>query len=686
MRNIGVGLVLALVACGGGSASDRGAKSPEKAEAAGPSIGALAAARGGLASLGGAGNREEGTGTEIAFAGPLRAETISKKNPPKLDGTLKEWHARTPAKETLSGKTDAVELDVAVQADDATLWIAAEVVDPKLARTPKFAAADDHVTVTLAFPSGRGTLAAYEIGLWPGQPGSFAGAVKWIGGPNAGQVVTGARLVEDDTKGGVTIEATVPWTAFPKAIRVGMRAAFAYHDGDGTSTLGVLGTGGGSVEKPTELAALPTAAEQAVIDGLLTQRGLAGTPPKIDLFVDIAADDRKERVSIFGPFFTICGPGYRRGHQFFWREVAGEIVSLETSPFSGRAKEDLVVHRRVKAGNAMHEVLEVWAVPEGKDEPHTIFAHEIAIASPDGARRVSNAVQVGAKEITITAEPPTGWDASSFKEPLAGEVEPLLLPWGAVRSQTFRLEGTKLVKSEVTQASTASAPPTPARTSEPATNVPSPAVKKPAVDLGKQVLDAYLRDAGVAAGTKPRVDLEVNVDGDAQAERVALVGRDIVVLGPGFKNGTGYARISLTQLADASDVGELTARDLNGDGGAELIVRGVRHIKTAQGQNVDVDALFVYQVKNGNIGRVFAIETGREMSGKRIQGNVQFVPAKNGKGLDIDARPGVAKGWTKESYPWPQDKAGGQIEPLLLPWSGTDGVRYTWNGSQFAAP
>ena len=44
-----------------------------------------------------------------------------------------------------------------------------------------------------------------------------------------------------------------------------------------------------------------------------------------------------------GRFFTICGPGYRKGRQFFWREVAGDIVSLETTSVSGRGKDDLVV-------------------------------------------------------------------------------------------------------------------------------------------------------------------------------------------------------------------------------------------------------------------------------------------------------------------------------------------------------
>jgi hypothetical protein len=197
-------------------------------------------------------------------------------------------------------------------------------------------------------------------------------------------------------------------------------------------------------------------------------------------------------------------------------------------------------------------------------------------------------------------------------------------------------------------------------------------------------MDAFLRDQGVAPGTKPRFDIEVHVDEDRRPERVALVGREIVVLGPGFKGGTGYARISLTQFADEKDVAELTARDVTGDGAAELVVRGVRHATTPSGDRVDVEGLFIYQVKGGTIARVFAVETGREQPGKRIQGLVQFIPAKSGKGFDVDVRPGVARGWTEKTYPWPQDKPGGSLEPLLLPWGGVPSLRYTWNGTQFA--
>lgn len=690
-------LTLTTVACGGGagkgdakSARPDDGTTTEKHE----SIGELAAQHGGLAALGGAGNREEGTGAEVSFAGPLRAETLSKKSPPKLDGVLKEWHARAPAKETVSGKTDGIGLDVAVQADDEMLWVAAEIADPKLVRSSKYGDREDHVTLTIAFPSGRGMLKAYEIGFWPGTPGSTPGAVKWTAGPNAGQKVAGAKLVENDVKGGVTFEATVPWRSFPEAqsVRVGMRAAFRYRDGDGSRIAGVLGTGSGSVEKPNDLPALPIAAEQAVLEGLLEQKGLSGTKPKIDVYADIAGDDRKERISVFGRFFTICGPGYRDGRQFFWREVAGDIVSLETTSITGRGKEDVVVRRRHTQGGSAHDILEVWSIAAG-EEPVTLFAQQIAISSTDGKKKVSNAARLSAKEIEVSTEPPIGWDAGSFNETLAGDVEPLLLPWGTIKSKTFKLEGGRFTKaSEVAQAGTA-APASASkivdkrRSTEGGTrDVPTPAVQKGS-ELGKRVLDAYMKDASIAAGTKPRYDLEVNVDGDAKPERVVLFGRDIVVLGPSFKGGTGYARMSLTQLADDKDVNELTARDLDGNGGAEIIVRGERHAKGPAGDAIDIDGLFVYQVKSGNIGRVFAIETGREMGGKRVQGLVQFVPAKGGKGFDIDVRPGTAKGWTQQTYPWPQDKPGaGPVEPLLLPWGNVPYVRYTWNGTAFAPP
>jgi len=680
VKTRGILPLLLLAACGGGGGTPSDGKTPASGDKAarGESIADVAAAQGGLASLGGAGNREESTGTEVAFDAPLRVESLSRKNPPKLDGVLKEWHARTSATETITGSGDGLGLDVAVQSGDDLLWIAAEVTDTRLVRSATHATNEDHVRLTIAFPAGRGVLKPYEIGLWPGTPGSTPGAVKWTAGPNAGQAVAGAKLVENDVKAGFTLEATVPWSSFPDAVRVGMRAAFRYHDAGGA----VLGTGLGSYEAPTELPPLPIPAEHAVVEGLLDKRGLATTKPKIDLYADIAGDEKKERISVFGPFFVICGPGYRKGRQFFWREVVGDIVSLETSAATGRTgKDDLVVRRRLSQNGVTHEILEVWSIPTDKEEPVTLFAQEIAVT--DGKRKVSNGARIGQKEIEITTETPSGWDAASYNEPAAGGgIEPLLLPWGAVRSRTFKLEAARFVKaSEVAQTPKGE---TPAK-ADPPKDLPTPPASKADANLGRQVMDLYVKDAGLGAGAKPRFDVEVNVDGDAKAERVLVFGRDIVVLGPGFKGGTGYARLTLSQFADEKDISEVNVRDVTGDGGAEIVVRGTRRAKGPGGEVVAIDAMFLYQVRGGAITRIFGIETGRETAGKRVQGLVQLVPSRSGKGFDVDVQAGTAKGFTQSTYPFPEEKPGaGPIEPLLLPWGATKGLRYTYNGKEFA--
>jgi hypothetical protein len=138
-------------------------------------------------------------------------------------------------------------------------------------------------------------LKAYEIAFYPGKSGESAGAVTWASGSHAGKEIAGAKIVENDEKGGFTFEAQVPWSAFPEArtMRVGLRAQLRYHDGDGSKARSVVATGPGSVDKPTELAPLPTAAEQAVVDGLLAEKNLAGEPPRIDVYADLAGDERK---------------------------------------------------------------------------------------------------------------------------------------------------------------------------------------------------------------------------------------------------------------------------------------------------------------------------------------------------------------------------------------------------------
>jgi hypothetical protein len=273
--------------------------------------------------------------------------------------------------------------------------------------------------------------------------------------------------------------------------------------------------------------------------------------------------------------------------------------------------------------------------------------------------------------------------ALSYRDPISNDVEPILFPWGGIKSQVYRFDGTRFTKSkEVPQRETVPSAGTPDH--PPVVHPVEPPTPKVAQggDLSAQLLDQYRRDRG-AVGVSAAFDVKVQVTGDGRPERVLLIGRDLVVLGPGFKSGTGYAFLTLQQFADTADIKDVAARDLTGDGGADLVVRGVRHM-SADGGPVDLDLLFVYAVRNDALSRVFGIETGREQSGKRVQGLVQFVPSPGGKSFDVLSAPGRVTGWTEKTYPWAQEApGGGAIEPVLLPWGGIPSVRYAWNGSSF---
>jgi len=673
-----------LLACGGapGSTSTKSAADNASGTSGnsgeGGTIGELAASEGGLTALGGGRNRDPNGGFESAMTGPLIAEQVDKSFPVKFDGVLREWHGRVAAKTVITGDGDAAGLAGAIQYDDSKIYIGAEIIDPHFSRTSQYKETEDHASLLLAFPTPSGPK-GYQIGLFAGKAGEIRGVVRWLSGPQKGRDVPGAKIIEAPTSSGYTLEASVPWSAFPEAqsVRVGLRGQLRYSD---RGNLNIVSTGPGDATQPATWSPLPTSPERAVIEGLLAPKGIANQIPKLDLYADVGGDSMKERISIFDRYLTICGPGYRGGNQFYYRELAGESVRAELASVTGRSKEDLIVKQTIRSGEVARERIEVWSILSG-DEPTVVFSQEVSISS--GSKRVTNSVRLSKKEIEVSIGSTKEWDSTTFRDATDADGA-LLLPWGAIKSRTYKFDGTRFVPtSEVTQKPTGQTVVASVKPADlaPPRDLPTPEVKKN-TDLSQQVLEQYKKDRNVPDGLKPKADLQVQLDGDAKPERAVLIGKDIVVFGPGFAGGTRYTFLSLSQFADANDIQELTARDLTGNGHANLIVRGAAYTQ-AGSASVKTDLLLVYQVNDGALSRVFGIETARQMGDKRIQALVQFIPSRSGKGFDIDASPGIAKGWTKESYPWGQEN-GGANEPLLLPWSGIKNIRYTWNGKEFA--
>ena len=614
---------------------------------------------------------EGGGATPEVTADGLRLESLDKSKPVKLDGVLNEWPA--PAKATVVTGATKSGLKISLQYDESKLYVGADVTDAS------FSAGRDHVSLVLAVPTPGASYVPYDIGLYAGKPGDSAGTVRY----GRKGSIAGAKIVEAPDAGGYTFEATIPWSALPelRVTKVGIHGVATYVDSDGT-----IATGPGDAAHPRDMAWVPSEPELAMIEQLLQPKGLTRRAPDVELVADLTGDGLRERVAVWDNDLTICGASYLGGTGYFFRELAGQLVKLEARDVTGRRGADVIVRRKASVGDAEREYLEILSAMSSTAEPTLTFAHEIAIRQSD--KRIDNAVHLGRGVIDVSIEPTTTWDALSYKEPIASDVEPILFPWGGVKAQTYKFDGSKFSKAkEITQKDQTPGAPVGATADRPPPHPAEPPTPKVAKggDMGAALLDLYRKDRG-AVGVAPKVDLKVQVAGDGQPERVLLIGRDIVIFGPGFKGGTAYAYITLQQFADAGDISDLSARDVTGDGAADLVVRGVRHVSSDSG-TVDEDTMFVYSVKDGTITRIFGIETGREQGGKRVQGMVQFIPGANGKTFDILAGPGRATGWTEKTYPWSQDTpgSGGQVEPIILPWSGINSVRYTWNGTAFVS-
>jgi Ca2+-transporting ATPase len=614
----------------------------------------------------------------------------------KLDGIPREWStALTPLSKTVSGSPSAdLGMRGTIAYDETNLYVAAEFKDDRLVRTAACGESEDHASLLLAFPRGGGAYALHEVNLFPGDPGKAAGCVRMKGGGS----IAGAKIVEapKGVPGAYSFEALIPWSAFAEAARtrVGMRAALRYYDGDGRAIKTILGTS--TDVPPADLPRLSIEAEQSLEDGLLKEKGISSSPTH-DRFADVAGDAMLERVVVYDRYLAVLGPHFREGKEYYYGDLgvdvnAGQMPMFEVRDVNGDGKAEIVTRKRVGSAAEWREMVAIMSMGPG-DVPFTMFQHEVGIHGPVGTITNEIRFSAGGAHPTIEISPGTaiGYNAANYREAVETSMDPLLLPWGTIKTQVYEWNGKAFAKVREEKQAPSSAGPT----SKSAANTEAPrAVSLPPVarpptpdEMQDQVYGLYKRERHVGH-EKPRFDFAVDLADDARKERMLLHGRDLVVFGKGFKGGAGYAFLTLEQFSDPRDIADINARDITDDGKAEIFVRGVIHAPPPKdaglkpGMLVDREVMLVYAVTPQGIARVFGVETGRSIGGKRVQGTLAFLPGA--RGLDIEVRPGRAFGFTDRTYPFGQEqgKQGG-LEPLLLPWSGAAIARYHWDGSGF---
>ena len=629
-------------------------------------------------------------GATSAFAAGRTLEAIPFAGAKiRIDGDLREWPGKmTELGQTLSGSAGGDHAAAQIGYDDSNLYVAFRIADKKLVRTSSYGTGEDYCSLFIAFPSGKGGFSSHEIRLFQGDPGKVAGAVRDTSG-----AISGAQLVEAPAKNGYAFEAKIPWSAFPEAAktRVGLRGAFRFNDVDGPGATHAVfatsaATSGGS------LPPLQLEAEQGLEANLIHGKNLPTSPARV-AYGDLNGDKFVERIAVYGGFLTIVGPKYKGGTQFYFGELgvsdANQITRLDLRDFDGDGSDEILIGKKIGSSDKYREIIEILKI--GSDEaPWSAFNHEVSIVTKDG--KVQNDVSITRKgklpAIVVSQGKSEGFEPDSYAEPVSDDMPAALLPWQNIKSQTYQWDGKSFSKVDEQTGPGAPVAKGKGKKKKKAVSAGPPQPPVPRAPTADEMLDRlyalYRKERRV--GTRaPRFDFVTDVAGNSDTERVLVHDKDIVVFGKGYRGGTTYSFITIG-VADPKDVVDVTARDLTGDGKAEIVVRGVLHAKASKelgGDTVDRYAFFVYQVQDTGIRRVFAAETGRALKDNQIIGSIAFLPDK--AGTRIELRPGHAVGWTEKSYPFPPDTtAAGGLEPLILPWASSGARKYKFDGGLYA--
>lgn len=652
----------------------------------------------------------------------------------KLDGIPKEipgsWNSLDKLITGKAPKNLAAFAQGAIAYDETHLYVAMRLDDKKVIRTAGAGQNEDHATLSLAFPLKARSYRTYQIDLYPGLPGKLPGVVK-LGDAK----VNGAEIVEAPDGDGLTFEAKIPWSAFAESsrVRVGMRASLRYTDYTAPGRLGVavatsLAREGGAMPQ------LLTESEYPLIAGMLREKGISEEPAR-EAFGNVSGEGTWERVALFDKYLVILGSRFRGGKEFVSSELsisrAKAVQRLELVDFDGDGAQEILLVYRAGSQDEYREVLQVLKVKpdESLSSP---FVHEVGMKSVAGElhNEVHIVREAGKLAVSIGQGEAQGYEQDSYSEPKPSDMPACLLPWDPIKERKYGWDTGEFKKlAETAQKEKAGASKrlthggggvSPRRTSTgsaaKATGRTSPSAPRP--PSGEEMLDQiyalYRKDRSVK-NKPPRFDFVTDVAASGANERVLVHDRDIVCFGKAFRDGQSYVYTSIG-VASSEDIIDMTASDLTGDGKAEILVRAIVRAKSGTEPDKHADkgnskksgskkasdskrdkgkaqpsdeksverlVFMVFQVKEDGIKRIFAAETGRAIESQLMLGGLRFIEGSHG--LDIETMPGKAHGFTKTTYPFPEDSSqAGGFEPLALPWGSLGTRRYQFDGSRYA--
>jgi hypothetical protein len=603
---------------------------------------------------------------------PLRIDVSAERM--RVDGALNEWKG---ARFVELGQGDDASVRYALAEADHGLYLGAEVRDDQLVSGEQ----GDRLVLRFAMPEADHWLET-ELLLAPGEAGKSKARALVMTGSQKAQLDPAIQLVEGPKKAGAgyVIEAFIPWASIAGAqIWEQGRGSLGFIDidgpGDRPSTLGSAQGRG---------AELPQLAmgdgNRDLLSSFLQARELQGVQLRYDFRANVSGDAQPERVVIVDSYVVVYGPGYKRGETFNYfslpYSVGGGLKSATIYDLTGDGRGELVVTVRQQSAVGTREV---WLVFDLDDEGmQQLFGLEVKKELKGGLLESSVSIVPGKAgnkaskradslpRIEVRPGRASGLDERTYREQPSQGAEPILLPWGEVAVRSYGFDGKQfVVVDEVRQKTTLK----PAGASVVA-SAPVAAALAPEAVTSADVLALFKTQQKLPRDAKPTRSLRANVLAGSAPEQVDVFGSVLVVTGPEVGDGKGYLTYG-APVSDARELLDVRAADVTGDRIDELLLRVRQPLGGAEA--VERELLLVLRSEQGKLGRALAVEVLRRQRERVIENRV----VTSGGTLAIE--PGVARGFSEQSYPFSSESIAG-VQRLLLPWSDST-VRYRLAGS-----
>src|SRR5262249_25802789 len=146
------------------------------------------------------------------------------------------------------------------------------------------------------------------------------------------------------------------------------------------------------------------------------------------------------------------GPTYHGGTDYYWNDLGidvagGMLPSCEVRDVTGDGQAEIIFHKRLGTARSFPGGLEGLSFGSGAT-PESVFQHEVGITTETGS--ITNDVRfvadAGKPAIVITPGSAKGYSAANYREPTETSYDPLLLPWGGIKSQTYKFQGGSFTK------------------------------------------------------------------------------------------------------------------------------------------------------------------------------------------------------------------------------------------------